>query len=149
MSRLTDAIDPDGFGGLFGSRPVLGRVTESSLCLRKRINYRNSSQRYLTATIQRDSAGTIISGKVAIHPVIRVLLVAWFGTLSIMFLSSIGSIFSASTSQQHYAWRGAVISATMLAFGYAVVHFGYEQARDEGPFLTDFLIKTLDAHEQN
>ena len=49
VSKLEAAIDYEGFmllsfASIFGSKPVIGRVTESSIRLRKRIYYRNSFQ---------------------------------------------------------------------------------------------------------
>ena len=140
-------------GGLFGSKPVIGRVTESSLRLRKRIAYRNSFQRFLTATMRPESGGTVITGKVAMHPFVRVFMTVWFGGVILiggaLFVSSIGSVLSSSGSQAHNAWLGLIILPAMIVFGYALVRLGGYLARDETGFLTDFLIRTLDAREQS
>src|SRR4051812_21410120 len=104
-SRLKAVIDTErsalfSFAGLFGSRPVVGRVTESSLRLRKRIGYRNSFQSFLTATMRPEAGGTLISGDVAMHPFVRVFMFVWFGGVVLiggtMFLATVGSLLFGS-----------------------------------------------------
>lgn len=156
-SRLTAAIDTQrsafiSFAGFFGSRPVVGRVTESSLRLRKRIGYRNSFQSFLTATMQRGTEGTVISGEVAMHPFVRAFMFVWFSGVVLiggtMFIATLGSLLFGSGHWAQNSWLGVVIPPVMLAFGYGLIRFGRHLARDEAKFLTDFLIQTLDAHEQ-
>jgi len=157
-SRLTASIDTErsalfSFVGMFGSRPVVGRVTESSFRIRKSIGYRNSFQSVLTATMRWEAGATVISGEVAMHPFVRVFMFIWFGGVILIggtiFLAGIGSMISGSSSQQQKAWLGVVIPPVMLAFGYGLIRFGRYLARHEASFLTDFLIRTLDAHERN
>ncbi len=150
-SRLKIAIDTDW--RLFGSKPVVGKVTESSLCLRKRIGYRNSFQSVLTATMQREAGDTVLSGKVAMGSFVRAFMFIWFGGLLLIggtiFVVAIASMISGSSNRQHDAWLGLVVPPAMLVFGYGLVRFGRYLARDEARFLTDFLIQTLDARETN
>jgi hypothetical protein len=138
---------------LFGSRAVIGRVTDTSLRLRKRIRYRNSFQSHLTATLRPEAGGTVISGEVAMHPFVRVFMFIWFGGVILiggtMFVAAIGTIFFGSGSQHQNAWMGAVIPPVMLVFGFGLLRFGRYLARDETRFLTDFLIQTLKAHAQD
>jgi hypothetical protein len=156
--RLTAAIDAErsaffSLAGLLGSKPVAGRVTESSLRLRKRIGYRNSFQSFLTATMQQELGGTVISGEVGMHPFVRVSMFIWFGGVILIggtiFAASISSMIFGSGSLRQNAWLGAVIPPVMLAFGYGLIRFGRYLARHDARFLTDFLIQTLDARERN
>jgi hypothetical protein len=155
VSRLTAVIDTERLASSSwsGSRPVVGRVTDSSLRLRKRIRYRNSFQSFLTATMRPEAGGTLISGEVAMHPFVRAFMLIWLsGVLFIggtMFLATVGSMAIASGSHHQNAWMGVVIPPVMLAFGFGLVCFGRYLARDEGRFLTDFLSRTLDVYEQN
>jgi len=139
--------------GLFGSKPVVGRVTETSLRLRKRIGYRNSFQSFLAATLRPEAGGTVISGEVAMHPFVRVFMLIWFGGVILiggtMFVATVGTMLFGSGSQYQNAWMGAVIPPILLAFGFGLVRFGRYLARDETRFLTGFLIQTLNAHAQD
>ncbi len=66
-----------------------------------------------------------------------------------MFLSVVHSMLSGSGDLHPNAWVGAIMFPVMLAFGFGLLRFGRYLARDESRFLKDFLIRTLDAHEQN
>lgn len=139
VSRLTAAIDNGFFAGLFGSRPVVGRVTETSLRLGMRRafdGYPNSFRRWLTARMRREPAGTVISGKVAIHPLFLVFMFFWCG-------ACIWGIFYASGGPE----KNALQCGIMLGFGCAAAGFGRYLTRNETRFLKDFLTKTLDAEE--
>jgi len=157
VSRLTAAIAIErsgllAFSGLDRSKPVVGHVTRSRLRLRKRIEYRNSFQSHLTATMRPGPEGTIISGEVAMHPVVQAFLFIWFGFVILvglgMLLAAVGSKSSHSGVELHNGWLGAFVISVMLIFGYGLVRAGRHLARDEGRYLSDFLIRTLDAREQ-
>lgn len=157
-SRLAAAMDVErsplfSVAGLFGSKPVIGRVTETSLRLRKRIGYQNSFQSFLVATLRGEAGGTVISGEFAMHPFVNAFMFVWFGGVILIggtgFLAAVGTIFFVSGSQRQTAWMGVVIPPLMLAFGFGLVRFGRYLARDEARFLTDFLAQTLDAKAQN
>ena len=139
------------FASLFGSRPVIGRVTESSIRLRKRIGYRNSFQTFLTATLRWEAGATVISGKVNMHRFVQVFMFIWFtGAVLIggpMFVVSIASLIPGSTHQMPNAWMGVVMPPVIVASGYGLVRFGRYLARNEAGFLKDFLMRTLDARE--
>ena len=116
--------------------PVVGSVTESSLRLQKRVRGRNSFQSILTARMRREPAGTVISAKMAMHPFVLAFMFFWFGVIIL-------SVFFASGGPQ----KNAVPGGVMLAFGCALACFGRYLARNEARFITDFLIRTLDARE--
>lgn len=155
VSRLAGVIDTErsAIFSLARSRPVVGRVTDSFLRLRKRIRYRNSFQSFLTATMRPEAGGTLISGEVAMHPFVRVFMFMWLGGVLLiggtMFLATVGSMVIGSGSHHQNAWMGVVIPPVMLAFGFGLVCFGRYLAREEARFLKDFLIRTLDVHDQN
>ena len=150
-SRLTAAMGAEraGFFPLarhFGSSPVIGRVTQSSLWIRKRISYRNPFQNYLLATMKAETGGTVISGKITTHPATRAFMFLWFGGVvlggGLMLITSISSIL-ASSSRIQDEWRDIVMLAAMLAFGFGFVRFGRYLARDEARFLKEFLRQAL------
>lgn len=155
VSRLAGVIDTErsAIFSLARSRPVVGRVTDSFLRLRRRIGYRNSFQSFLTATMRPEAGGTLISGTVAMHPFVRVFMFMWLGGVLLlggtMFIATVSSMVIGSDSHHQNAWMGVVIPPAMLAFGFGLMCFGRYLAREEARFLTDFLIRTLDVHDQN
>src|SRR5262249_11361235 len=92
--------------------------------LRKRIRYRNSFQNYLIATMRPEQNGAIISGKVAMHPFVRVFMFIRFsgvilidGSLS---FATLRTMLYSSTRNEQSQYLGALIPVTMLCFGYAL-----------------------------
>jgi hypothetical protein len=150
--RLSGAIDSErmayvSLAGLFGSKPVAGYVTESSLRLRRRIYYRNSFQTFLTATLRPDGSGTSISGELGIHPAARWFMMIWFGFVGVVGgVMVVASLFGTLRTDGS-PWVGAAVLPGMLGFGIAIVQLGRWLARKEGTFLIDFLVQTLEAHE--
>jgi hypothetical protein len=154
VARLQAAIDSDRTVSFsvrrwFGSKPVIGSVSGTSLRLYKRITYRNSFQSQLTATLQPSADGTVISGTVGMHPVTIVFMILWFGLLSLLggtvFLVTLRRMLFDEATQPSDAWTGVVIPLLMFAFGIGLVGFGRHLARDEARFLTDFVMRTLKA----
>jgi hypothetical protein len=157
-SRLAAVLDSDRLAGfslpaLFGSNPVIGRVTATSLRIHKRIGYRNSFQTCLTATMRAEAGGTLISGKFGMHPFVRFFMGFWFGGIiliggSFSVVVAI-SLFPGSGHYYHDAWMGLVGPPVILAFGIGLVRFGRFLTRDESKFLTDFLVHALNARDRN
>jgi len=149
--RISAAIDPErsSFFSRVGSRPIVGRVDSSSIRLRKRINYGNSFQTFLTATVRAHDAGTVIQGEFAMHPLTRIFMPVWFGgVLFVGGASYMISVFSKVTHpspHQEASWPLLLISAGMLVCGYLVLQFGRYLARYEAAFITEFLRSTLDS----
>jgi hypothetical protein len=158
VSRLTAAIDAEqsllsSIAALRGSKPVVGWVTESSMRLRKRIGYGNSFQSYLTATMRPEAGGTAISGKIAMHPLVRAAMIVWFGAIIYMagapFIRTLYLMIVGSPAEYENAKVLLVTFPVMLAFGFGLIAFGRYLARNEIRFLTEFLIRELDARERN
>jgi hypothetical protein len=158
VSRLSAAIDTEdsvrsSFAALRGSELVVGSVTGSSMRLRKRISYGNSFQSYLRATMRPEAGGTAISGKIAVHPLVRVAMIVWFGAIIYLagpaFLHTVYSILVGSAPEYENARVLLVAFPGMLACGFGLIAFGRHLARDETRFLTEFLLRELDAQERN
>ena len=81
VSRLREEIDKGAMVYLFGfgSKPFVGRVSESSFSLRRRIMYRNSFQTVLRARMRPERGGTVISGTCGMHPLVKGFMLIWFG----------------------------------------------------------------------
>ena len=153
-SRLSAAIDAENsallsLAGVFGNKPFLGRVTETSLHLRKRIAYRNSFQSMFSGTMRPSNGGTVITGDFAMHPFVIVFMAVWFcGVLGIggtLAIATIAHLFSGAEPRGDHDWLGIVAPVGMAIFGVALVAVGRYIARQEAQFITDFLTRTLDA----
>jgi hypothetical protein len=96
------------------------------------------------------TGGTLISGELAMNPIVWPVMFVWFGGViligGMMFVATLGSLLGGSSTLDEEGWGGILVFPVTLAFGFGFVRFGRYLARDEGPFLRDFLIKTLDAH---
>lgn len=121
--------------------------------LRKRTGYGNSFQSNLRATIRPEAGGTAISGKIAVHPLVRVAMIVWFGAIIYLagpaFLRTVYSMLVGAAPAYENAGVLLVMFPAMLACGFALIAFGRYLARDETRFLTEFLIRELDARELN
>jgi hypothetical protein len=148
VSRLSAAIDAERFGlptsmerwwGLKPVKHVAGRVSESSLRLRKHIQYRNSFQTLLRARMKPLAGGTIITGNLAMHPAVWCFIFVGFAFL--VTIGGLGMVLGAAEGN----WIAIPVPLIMLALMFGLVRIGRYAARDEGRFLKDFLIQTLDA----
>lgn len=132
-----------------GSKPVIGKVSESSLRLRRRIRYGNSFQTFLTATMRPEFGGTVISGECAMHPLVRIFNAVWFGIVALfggtLFLVTGWNALYGSTGPSREALWGMLVPLVLLTFGIGLVRLGRYLARSDPQFLMDFLIQTLDA----
>ena len=148
----TEKIALLSIAALWGSKTVTGQVKESSFRLRKRIGYRNSFQCFLTGSMRSAPGGTAINCSAAMHPFVKIFMTVWFcGVVCIgfiIFVSSLQGILSGSGQYARNAWLGIFFPFVMLAFGFGLVKLGRHFARDDARFLTDFLVRTLDAREQ-
>jgi hypothetical protein len=152
-SRLAAAIDPMSVAPVSltfppGSKPVIGNVTETSLQIRKRINYRSSFQTFLAATLRPEAGGTVIAGDVGLPPLVMAFMLAWFGFAALvggpLFFFAAWSLLSGSNVEPAMVIF-AIVPPVMLLGGIGLVLLGRNLARDEGRFLTDFVTRTLNA----
>ena len=131
---------------LFGSKPVVGRVSQSSFRLRKRIKYGNIFQTYITATIRAGGSHTIIAAHLGMLPLVLWFMVLWIAG----FIYSKATYFAdalSTASVSAVASRDVILLLCVLLFAVALPLFGRFLARNEGRFLTDFLIHHLQAHD--
>lgn len=147
LARLADAITIEKrlFGGaLSARRPVRGKMTDSSLFIRKTIDYNNSGQIHLQATITPEGSGTVITGRFLIHPTVRLIGIVWFAGLGLIgMVATVSFLFRRGPDIE-----GVLTPLGMLFFGFLLTRFCRYLARGEDRFLADYLIKTLDATER-
>ncbi|MBE7211210.1 MAG: hypothetical protein INR65_09340 [Gluconacetobacter diazotrophicus] len=130
-----------------GSRPVVGWTSGTKLRIRKRIWYQNSFQTSMFANMVEQDSHTLIRCHFSMHPFVLAFLVVWFGFVSFfsiatftMFLSGRLVIYQSALQPP---WLGLFAPVAMLLFGFGMVRFGRYLARNERPFLLDFVCRIL------
>ncbi len=144
-ARLTAAIDLDRFLSLsaaFGSKPIIGKVDESSLQLRKRIGYRNSFQTHFTGTMRAEGRGARIMGTFGPHPATRIFLFFALGFVGLFEIVTLASLFYEGFSNRDSAFL-ILVPLGLMGMMYAIFRFGRFLARHEAQFIADFLRRTL------
>ena len=127
----------------------MGRVSDTSFWLQKRIDYRSSFQTVLRANLSAaEGGGTLIVGEFAMHPFVRVFMGCWFAFIGVFGgLASLGSIAQmlAGTSRpQSQTWAFILVPPFLLAFGVGLLRLGRTLAQKEARFVTAFLVRILD-----
>lgn len=96
--------------------------------------------------------GTLVSGSVGIHPLARLLMYVWFGSVGVLttvfFIAAAAALFLGSPGVRPEALWWAACGPAMLALGYAMLRLGLHIARDENRLLVEFLTRTLQADEE-
>ena len=146
-ARLRAAIDQEGVlsaTGLFGSKPVAGRIAGHRVRLRKRIWYRNSFQTFMIGSLEGRDGSTIFRGKAGMHPFVTGFMAVWFGLLTLIvgaaFVAGIGALFGGRGDP-----LGVIALPVGLAFGGGFVWFGRWLARNEEAFLVGFVAEVIAA----
>lgn len=136
------------FLGLRDACPIMGRVSDTSLRVRKRIAGRNAFQIRLVAEIRPGGAGTIISGSFAMHPFVRLITVVWFIGLFLgcgaIFLRTLGLFIDPTSQRSPDAWVGLAGPPLILLVVYGSFRLVRELARREAGFITNHLIGLLE-----
>lgn len=148
--RLMESVD-NSFFSQFGSKPIAGKISRTSINIRKVIWYQNSFQMILKASIKEDPNGTTIIGRFGLHSFVKVFMFIWFGFIilfgGISWIVSVGAHVLSGTLPEGEAWMGVLITPSLIVAGIGLLKFGKYLSRDEPGFLTDFLIKLLDAKQ--
>jgi hypothetical protein len=142
VRRLQEAID--GERVLFGKKPVIGRVSETSLRLRKRMRGKNSFQTLLTAKVFQDPGRTRFECRFGMHPAVIAFMAFWFGAVLAI---GAGAIIEASGIAVALSIAEPMVvlgPLAMVAFGIGLVVIGRYSSRDHQQFLTEFLRSTVD-----
>ena len=118
------------------TRLVFGQISERALFLRKTTPFmRNSFETYLSATLQSQEQGTMITVRLGMHPLVLVF--------SVVLFFAIFSSLNVSAQNVPLLFRLGPFFA-LFFFG-GIILIGKYLARDHGQFLVDFLTRTLDA----
>jgi len=123
----------------FGKKAVIGKANRSRLWLSKRINYRNSFQTVLSATLADHDRGTLLKVRTGMSEAVMAFLFVWFGGV----LTIGGAVVSLPFIE---AWKPEfLLLPGMLLFGVGLVTFGRWMAKGEDKFLVSFLEDAVDA----
>ncbi len=145
VRRLRESVDSEW--ALFGSRPLIGRVDDSSFKSRQRKRYRNSFQTYLRAALEDEGHQTRIRCHFGMHPLVTAFMIFWF---SIVLLGT--NLPTLAWLANGGGWEVLALPACgllMVGLGFGLVSFGRFLARGEQVYLQDFLQETLEAHTVN
>ncbi|HUE41077.1 MAG TPA: hypothetical protein VMO75_04030 [Chthoniobacterales bacterium] len=151
--RLANAIDREvPLLQTPGSQPVIGRVSEKSIRLRKRSWYRNSFRPVLVAKLEAHDSGTAISGILAPATFHRVFWRIWFIGVwligGLMFLQGLIILVAAPTDHRATDLFAALMFPPLILLaGVLFRRFGVRLARGEYSFLKTFLRATIEANE--
>jgi hypothetical protein len=142
-------MELDGPLMIFGGRPIMGTVSETSLRARKRIWYGNSFQTILSATLLDDNNQTRILCIFRLRNFVRVFSAVWLAFVFLiggaMFSMSLFILIVSPTTAPRGIWGGVVIPPLMVAFFVGLLMFGRYLARDERDFLLRYLHTVLGA----
>jgi hypothetical protein len=150
VRRLRAATD--GIWAIGGSKPVQGTVRDTSIRLRKRIDYRNSMQCWLSATCVEDNGRTRLSCVVGLHPFVHRFLEIWIGAVLVIsgaVLAKMIRLWLGAGLLPQDLWLGVGFPLVMAVFAALLLWFGDYLVRDEPEFLVEFLERTIDAREDN
>jgi len=151
--RLANAIDREvSLLRTPGSQPVIGRVSEKSIRLRKRSWYGNSFRPVLVAKLEARDSGTAISGKLApatFHRVFwRIWLIGIWLIGGLMFLEGLIILVAPPTDHGTTDLLAALVFPPLILLaGVLFKRFGVRLARGEYSFLKSFLRATVEANE--
>ena len=134
VERLRAAlVTPDKDGTL----TVDGTFFAKRVWLSKRIWYRNSFQTFLVVSLHPLGQGSLIRVSMGVHVVVWAFLAIWYG-----------GIFTAAIARLQFGdLNGMGVLFGVSLVGVVALWVGRILARDEGPFLKNFVVRALNAKE--
>jgi hypothetical protein len=150
VRRIEAVMDRDfTLAVLSGNRPVIGRITEDFLRLRKRTEKGNTAYKRIRAKLSPQGGGTLISGELGETRYARTFARLWpylvvvFGIVQTVNLNR--NSYRTIADYHHSLWITAAVHFVFLFFGLGIIRLMRHMTRDEARFLTDFLMQTIDA----
>lgn len=127
---------------MLGAKPVIGSATETGARLRKRTWLRNSFQQVMTIAISPEGAGARLSCRMG-PPIFGCIFLAfWTLAVTVMFAAMLGAVL-----QGEMPPPALIAPVLFLLTGFGVAVLGRAISNPDGPFLLDFLRRTLDARD--
>jgi hypothetical protein len=121
--RLASSIDPERFAlwtGYAGSRPILGRIDDTSFRLQKRRSYSNSFAPFFFGQFVTFEKGARIEGSFRMHRLAKVFTAFWFSFLGISSVTTLISVIAGRNKFQ----AAMLVPVGMMVFGAALIKFG-------------------------
>ena len=148
IRRTTDeeSIALFSSSGLKGKLPFLSKVGGSEFQLRKRIFYRNSFARQLSARLNPDPEGTRIEARLAMSFLVPIFMTVWFAFVTMFEITAIViTVRAILTSGKQSSPDGMflVVPTVMLIFGWLLVAFGLRLSRKGEREMIDYVEQTL------
>ena len=132
---------------LFGSKPVVGRVSRGRFTGYKRIIYGNSFRTFVWADVNPGSRGTVLTLRVGMSRFVIPFMAFWF--TGVILIGGSASVMAVKDflegNSNNGEWIALIVPPLMIAFGVALVAFGRWLGRNERPFLIEFIKSTLSA----
>ena len=131
------------------SEPIIGRVTGSSLWLRRRIAYNNSFQIFFRGELRAEGGGTRIIGTFAMSGFVQVFMSVWLvGVVllgGIIFVATLASFAPGSSVHVHgdNLYMGLIIPPVMFCGGVGMLLLGRFLARNEPRIITESLARVV------
>jgi hypothetical protein len=155
VDRLTQTADRFGaLGGIWaqlvGKNPVIGQWSESQIQLSRRIRGRNSFQPVLFASLQAKGTGTVIDGRIGLHPLVIIVTTLWFAIVSFLGGRAIWQLLTRMRNGEDVIEAlvvAGILFSVIFMGGCFVIWAGRYASRNDSTMLRQFLIKTLDAHD--
>jgi hypothetical protein len=148
--RRLQANTASPWARLLSTKPVVGRVEDTSFRIRKRLEaFNNPFQPHLWGELLDEDGRTRVRCRFGMNEFVVIFMAFWLSVVLIaggpVAISAIASLLRGGA--QADAWRSIVMAAAMPAFGVAFVGLGLFSARNERRFLLDFLRGTIAARE--
>jgi hypothetical protein len=147
-AHLQEAINSDGPLGWLGSKAVSGRVSGTSVRLRKRVRYENPFQTVLRGSLERHGDGSVFRGSAGVAPFVAAFMALWFAG-AVVIGGTVFAVFGVLALLGRLTGRemlmGLGIPPLVLVFGALFVSAGRRLAREDEQFLVSFVAQVLDS----
>ena len=145
-ARLDSGVDAERFAfswsGFAGSKPILGKIRDSSFRLQKRRYYHNSMAPLFYGRFVASGRETLIEGEFRMHPAVKIATIAWFSFLAFILVAT---LVSETSSRGGVDPLSVLIPAGMAVFVVLLIKFGQWLGRSEERAIVAFLKSTFEA----
>lgn len=107
-------------------KPFEGYLANGQFEMQRAINYKNSFLPQITGSVSESINGTKVMAKFQMHGFVVAFMAVWLGGVSLALLGSIYGIVSQEANP-----TVAIIPVIMLAFGIALVYFGFNTEKEK------------------
>jgi hypothetical protein len=154
VDRLRSSVDeerrtPFSLSGYKGSRPVLGKVGESTFRLQKRRCWRNDFAPHFYGQIQPEPGGTKIEGYFDVPRWAKLFMRVWLAAAVALgtpiFVLTLLDVTTGSHNVSGDKWVGLAVPPALVAFGILLPKLGRLLGRPDERTILEHLQNTLAA----